>query len=94
MKVDFAKLNSAVRCYAMTPEKKEWEKCRQLFVDITEKWETEEDIDYSIPISTLVELIENTAILIGQQEEFIEALEGVSERIDNSRPVRLRPRLL
>lgn len=93
-KLDFSKLDLLVNHYEMTAEAIKWEKSRQLFIDITEGWTSQEDIDYSIPISALVELIENTADFISEKQEFSETLDEVSKKIMDSRPVRIRPRLL
>lgn len=92
--LDFSKLDSAINHYEMTAETIEWEKSRQLFIDITEGWASREDIDYSIPISALVELIENTAVFISEKQEFADTLDEMSRKIMDSKPVRMRPRLL
>lgn len=93
-KLDFSKLDSAVNHYEMTTETIEREKSRQLFIDITEGWISREDIDYSVPISALVELIENTAAFISEKQEFSDTLDEVSKKVMDSKPVRMRPRLL
>ena len=69
-------------------------KRKKLFWDIVTKWEVEQDIDYTVPISTLIKVLVESPSYIREIQECMDCLQEVSGNIDNCAYVASMPRLL
>ena len=92
--LDFDGFSRGLDGFKLDPEKEKREKRKMLFVNVTERWQGEEDIDYSIALDDMVDMLYETTDFVKERVELGDRLERLSQSITGTRCVRVFPRLL
>ncbi|XBX10678.1 hypothetical protein QMP26_41835 (plasmid) [Enterocloster clostridioformis] len=69
-------------------------KRKKLFWDIVMRWEIEQDIDYTVPVSTLIKVLVESPSYIHEMKVHTDCLQELSGNIDNCAYAASIPRLL
>ena len=94
MNANFESLCKELENYEPNPSDLQREKRKQLLMGIVSDWESEEDVDYSIPLSTLTCMLEESASYLDDFSENRDRLNRISERTDSAPHFRNAQRIL
>lgn len=92
--INLMNVSRELAMFKMEPERQEREKRKALFVSVTELWQTEEDIDYSVSVTDLVELLNETPEFIHERMEAGDVMNKMSQSINQCRSISRTMRLL
>lgn len=92
--INLAKVSQELAMFKMEPERQERENRKALFVGVTELWQSAEDIDYSVSVSDVVELLNETPDFIHERREAGDVMNKMSQSINQCRSIGRTMRLL
>lgn len=92
--IDLEQISKEMDNNKTAPEVERRKERKQLFLDIVSVWETEQDIDYNIPISMLVKVLIESPEYIREMKEHADCIDAISASLDKCDYVAKIPRLL
>lgn len=91
--VNFDKVNGELAACTLEPEIQEREKRKALFVSVTELWQSEEDIDYTVSVEELVGMLDETVGFITERVEHGNLMKRLSQSVSHCKNARCASRL-
>lgn len=91
---DFEDFSKQLNEYQAGEKDLQREQRKQLFYEITSGWDNEDDIDYSVPISTLIKILVESPQYIMEVVDGKNRLGDMSKRMDKAAYALKTPRLL